>query len=88
MAGYSENEAGEVVLTMSRDSYEQLLVLLGTEREVAHAGIGVLSYEAVLTLTNRLNQGNPRFQQYEICKCVHCGESVTDPEQHRCGEEG
>jgi hypothetical protein len=64
--GYSENERGEVVLTMSRDDYQNLLLALGQavglalrDGESARATRGFL-------LVNRLNEGNPRFTPYNV----------------------
>lgn len=59
---YSEKD-GQVVLTMSREDYEFLLMCLGiasgwvTEGEVL---------KRCLEFVNRLNEGNPNFTPYKV----------------------
>jgi hypothetical protein len=60
---YSE-ENGEVVLRMSQEDYFNLLLALGIATGVA-ARDG-MALKPWLELTNRINQGNPRFSAYEV----------------------
>jgi hypothetical protein len=61
---YSE-ENGQVVLRMSREDYEGLLVWLGyATAQVAKTGMGDL--DGFLTFLNRLNEGNPHYTPYQV----------------------
>lgn len=61
--GYRE-EGGAVVLTMSREDYNALLMALGY---VAGASGGLWKdMRFALGLVNRLNAGNPSFTPYEV----------------------
>jgi hypothetical protein len=62
---YSESN-GQVILTMSREDYERVLMVLGTAAGAAGIGRGVLSMKAVFELTNRLNEGNPHYTPYQV----------------------
>lgn len=60
---YAEKD-GKVVLTMSREDYEQLLLSVGALMilRMEHKDeIGKL-----FELVNRLNQGNPNFTPYQV----------------------
>lgn len=62
---YSEQD-GQVVLTMSREDYDQLLLSIGALmilRMQYKDEIGKL-----FELVNRLNQGNPNFTPYKVEK--------------------
>lgn len=63
MRGYSENEAGDVVLTMSREDYNQLLMMLGTATVAKRSP---WTPRICLEFVNRLNAGNPKFRPYEV----------------------
>jgi hypothetical protein len=57
---YSE-ENGQVVLRMSQEDYELLLMTLG-------AGMGSRIFEPtrMLAFVNRLNEGNPNYTPYQV----------------------
>lgn len=56
-------ENGQVVLTMSRRDYEELLMLMGF-------ALGRTQSQTLLNnfvrFTNRLNSGNPNYTPYEV----------------------
>lgn len=60
---YSE-ENGQVVLRMSREDYESLLMRLGTAFTFYAAKPGGRDRE--LALLNRLNEGNPNYTPYKV----------------------
>lgn len=53
-----------VVLNMSRDDWDRLLMMMGFAMRVM-LGRGD-NPDGILALVNRLNQGNPNFTPYEI----------------------
>lgn len=57
---YSE-ENGQVVLRMSREDYEIILLALGT-----FAGMRGSSLAPLLALMNRLNEGNRNYTPYPL----------------------
>jgi hypothetical protein len=66
---YSE-ENGQVVLTMSREDYEQLIYRLGVAAGMVEVN-GKLSRRTVerhRSFMNRLNEGNPNYTPYEIAE--------------------
>lgn len=61
---YAEDDQGNVVLTLSRDDFENLLLALGNatgavSRDRTH-------FMRLIALTNRINEGNPHFSPYDI----------------------
>lgn len=60
--GYSESD-GLIVLAMSRDDYNHLLIALGFA-----TGCATLpeTQNSLVRLTNRLNAGNPHFTPYRV----------------------
>lgn len=60
---YSEQD-GQVVLTMSREDYEVLLMALGSYTALHLARPWDL--ERVLAFVNRLNSGNPNYTPYQV----------------------
>lgn len=62
MAYREEND--QVVLTMSREDYEALLIRLGISAAwmTAHEG----SWEREFSFLNRLNSGNPNYTPYQV----------------------
>jgi hypothetical protein len=66
-------ENGQVVLTMSREDFNLLLMMLGTAT-AATVPDGVLKSVPILVyprsrslaLLNRLNEGNPNYTPYEL----------------------
>jgi hypothetical protein len=64
MSYHEEN--GQVVLTMSREDYERLLMCLGSAAGAASMGRGALSVNSVFGLLNRINKGNPHYTPYPI----------------------
>lgn len=57
---YSE-ENGQVVLRMSREDYEKLLLMLG-----AAFGRNIFEPYRMLEFVNRLNEGNPNYMPYQV----------------------
>ena len=57
-------ENGEVTLTMSRDDYDLVLMVLGYATGGAVKD-GWIPPRKLLELTNRLNGGNPRYAPYQ-----------------------
>ena len=57
-------ENGQVILTMSREDYDKLLLLLGA----GTAGMmnGGANLDSILDFVNRLNQGNPNYTPYQV----------------------
>jgi hypothetical protein len=64
--GYSKNERGEVVLTMSVNDYENLLLALGYAGGAAAGRHEIALFRNWLGLANRLNEGNARFTPYAV----------------------
>jgi hypothetical protein len=68
--GYSENENGDVVLTMTRDDFKVIIRALGFYTfQVDRGPDGVyqrIALPEVFELVNRINEGNPHFRPYEI----------------------
>lgn len=60
---YSESEDGQVMLTMSREDYQQLLVELGGAMFL-HMKDGDGNPDQALNWLNRLMQGNPHYTPY------------------------
>lgn len=61
--GYSENN-GNVVLEMTKEDYLSLLFCLGMATGKCSDNKPMMN--SMVSLLNRLNQGNPNFSQYEI----------------------
>lgn len=62
-------ENGQVVLTMSREDYLQVLnVIAAATVHAAHGGKGVPSVNDLFGLVNRLNEGNPNYTPYQVEK--------------------
>jgi len=59
--GYRE-ENDQVILTMSREDYQLMLMLLGA----GAAGARIVSGKKALEFLNRLNQGNPHYTPYQV----------------------
>jgi hypothetical protein len=57
-------ENGEVVLTLSRDDYDLLLILLGLA--VAALLPDPTPVDRAIRMINRLNEGNPQFAPYQV----------------------
>lgn len=58
---YSERD-GQVILTMSREDYTLLLMLLGAD----FAWEVIASRQRQLEFLNRLNEGNPDYTPYQV----------------------
>ena len=71
MSYHEEN--GQVVLTMSREDYELILMALGGVTARALLPGGTRHRPTVLNLLNRLNEGNPHFTPYEISSFPESG---------------
>jgi hypothetical protein len=59
-------ENDEVILTMSREDYERLLMAMGEYAVRAAENRSILSFSATIRLMNRLNQGNPNYTPYQV----------------------
>ena len=62
---YSE-QGDQVVLTMTRDDYSRLLMAMGQATGAALTGRGLLRIRELLELLNRLNEGNPNYERYQV----------------------
>ena len=68
---YSESN-GQVTLTMSREDYERVLLLLGAATACVLRVPGFLemsprfNLQAMLSFMDRLNQGNPNYTAYQV----------------------
>jgi hypothetical protein len=51
-------ENGQVILTLTRDDYDLMLLMLG-------AGSVAVSFDRSLPFLNRLNEGNPHYTPYQ-----------------------
>ena len=62
---YSEQD-GQVILTMSREDYELLLMAMGyATGAAAQSGTPILPWRKAFGLMDRLNQGNPHYAPYQ-----------------------
>jgi hypothetical protein len=61
---YSENQKGEVLLTMSRADYDVLLMALGSAMSVSRSDRGV-PLSILIPTVNRLMHGNPNWTPYQ-----------------------
>jgi hypothetical protein len=66
MSYHEEND--QVILTMSRDDYDIILLTLGYALGAALQGQGPLGERVIVPLINRLNEGNPNFTPYHVKK--------------------
>jgi hypothetical protein len=68
--GYSLNSDGDVLITMRRDDWTLLMMLLGIATAAVANGelVPVFSVKNCLDLLNRLNEGNPNFSPYEVSR--------------------
>jgi hypothetical protein len=60
---YSESN-GQVILTMSREDYQTLLMALGAAHSLHLMG----DTETMLAFVDRLNSGNPDYTPYQVEK--------------------
>jgi hypothetical protein len=64
-------ENGQVILTMSREDYDELLIVFAAATHLSLTGpLGNLIYgsDQVVALLNRLNSGNPNYTPYQMEK--------------------
>ncbi len=67
MSYREENDS--VILTMSREDYERLLMRLGMAAgHLSREGYTHAQWQAELAFMNRLNQGNPNYTPYQVEK--------------------
>jgi hypothetical protein len=64
---YSENDRGEVVLILSRNDLDILLMALGSATAISKQDRGV-PYEILIPMLNRLMEGNPHWVPYEVSR--------------------
>jgi hypothetical protein len=67
--GYSVNAEGDVVLTMSREDFERLLMAMGATTRVMASFCpdeATFPYDWILGLLNRMNEGNPHYKPYKL----------------------
>lgn len=62
--GYAEH-GDTVILTVSREDFEAVVLALGIASGVAARDGDKSRFEAQLQLANRLNEGNKRWKPYE-----------------------
>lgn len=65
---YSEQN-GQVVLTLSREDYNELLIVFAAATKLSLTGpMGNLIYgcDQIISLLNRINQGNPNYTPYRV----------------------
>jgi hypothetical protein len=63
--GYSEKD-GQVVLTLSREDWQSLLITIGYAAGAMNSNGDSRSYRECYELLNRLNQGNPNYTPYQV----------------------
>lgn len=63
---YSEDSNGDVLLRMTQDDYERVLMIFGMAAGAALQGKGMLNLDVILTTLNRINEGNPRYLPYRV----------------------
>jgi hypothetical protein len=66
---YSEKD-GQVILAMSREDYEFLLVCLGLATSEFLRTNDLEDIKTVYSLLNRLNEGNPNYTPYRTEKAA------------------
>jgi hypothetical protein len=66
---YSQ-DGDRVTLELSRDDYDYLLVLLGMALPAIKTSLGREAFIAAIALLNRLNEGNPGFDPYQIPESI------------------
>jgi len=60
-------ENGQVILTMSREDYDRMLMLLGHATGFNMRAVDPpFTLSAILEFMNRLNQGNPNYTPYQV----------------------
>lgn len=59
-------ENGQVVLTISHEDYDALLMRLASAAAYSARCYGTASLGQHLALLNRLNEGNPKYTPYEV----------------------
>jgi len=64
--GWTRDNDGSVVLTMTPDDWTALLMTLGYAAGAAAKGGRQQMRREILKLVNRLNLGNPHFTPYEV----------------------
>ena len=62
---YSEKD-NQVILTMSREDYEVILMALGAFTAPVLGGRLVGGLNEMLSFMNRLNSGNPHYTPYQV----------------------
>lgn len=59
-------ENGQIVLTMSREDYDVVLLRLGMAAGLAMSRYGAEHLNRHLATLNRLNEGNPNYTPYAL----------------------
>lgn len=57
-------ENGQVILAMSREDYERVLMVFGMAAGAALQGRAPLALRIISPLLNRINEGNPAYERY------------------------
>jgi hypothetical protein len=82
-------ENGQVILTMNREDYERLLLLLGqaSGESVRQSGRSFFALDQILGLLDRLNEGNPSYTPYQATDtdCLRAALAIENEERTRCG---
>jgi hypothetical protein len=61
-------ENGQVILTLSRDDYDKLLIVFAGATRISLTGpVGnvIFGTDQIISLLNRLNDGNPNYRPYK-----------------------
>ena len=65
-------ENDQVILTMSREDYDKLFVLVSLMEFLRFNGTELQGWRE---LSDRLNQGNPNWTPYQVSSSLHCKSS-------------
>ena len=66
-------ENDQVILTMSREDYDKLFVLVSLMEFLRFNGTELQGWRE---LSDRLNQGNPNWTPYQVSPSPHCKSSA------------
>jgi len=61
-------ENGQVTLTMTREDYDRVLMMLGAATATFSLNGGPINTKQCLALVNRLNEGNPNYTPYKLAE--------------------
>jgi len=61
-------ENGQVVLTMTREDYQEFLLAFGHWSRIQRGGDGKARRNRLLEILNRVNRGNPNYTPYQVAE--------------------